>query len=83
MLNDKIEKIHLKQVTIGLICSKCLINSSPLLLSLPEGMLIDFRGRGREREREGEEHGYERETLMGCLSHIPLLGLNLQTWHMS
>ena len=36
-------------------------------------MLIDFRERGRAEEREGEKPQCKRETLIGCLSHLPQL----------
>ena len=39
----------------------------------------DSRKRGREGEREGEKHRCERETLIGCLLHVPQLGTKLAT----
>ena len=38
-------------------------------------MLNDFRERGREKkERESRKREKERETLIGCLSHVPSPG---------
>ena len=36
--------------------------------------LFTFRERGREGEGVGEEHQCVRDTLIGCLSHVPKWG---------
>ena len=38
-----------------------------------------FRGRGREEESEGEKHRCEKETMIGCLSHVAQPGIEATT----
>ena len=58
-----------------------------MYLSSPEDMLIDFsfyfiyfifRERGSEGKRVREKHQCERETLIGCLLHVPRQRTELQ-----
>ena len=43
-------------------------------------LFIYFRERGIGGEKEGEKHRCARETSIGCLSHVPCLGIELSTF---
>ena len=53
---------------------------NPLNHFLKRLYLFIFGERGREGDKKGEKHQCERETLIGCLSHVPPPGTKPATW---